>query len=286
MQTLQHRAARGYAELGFPACPILGKAPVYAGGHGWNDATTVIDEQDALFETRPHTGVGIATGSRANALVLDIDGAPGRRSLIDLVQQNGDLPPTPVCVTGGGGYHLWFRWDDRCIPLRNRVCFAPGLDIRTGGGGVVVPPSIHPDTKCRYEWRVGRSPYEIEMPPIPEWLIDAITSSYPSKPTIEMDTPSTVVVSDRYTEAALKSAEDKIANCQASQRSTLWYEAVCIGKSLVATKRCKEIDAMRRLIAAGMQMENTKPRKWTKDEITAVVADGIDAGIRRATDAA
>jgi hypothetical protein len=278
MATLHQRAARGYASLNLPCCPIIGKAPRYAGGHGWHDATADTADLERLFTERDHTGVGIACGPRG--WVLDIDGAPGRRSLISLIQQHGDLPRGPLCQTGGGGFHFWFRWDERCIALRNSVSFAPGLDLRVVGGGVVAPPSIHPDTQRRYEWRVGRSPYDLEFPTAPQWLLDAITSTYPTQPAplAPSDTPL-VVMADRYAEAAIRSAADKIRNARdGQQRRTLNAEAVSIGWWIVGAGLCSLDDAAARLVAAGLEMTNHRKDRWTAKTVETVVRSGLEYG--------
>jgi hypothetical protein len=282
MPTLHHRSARGYAKLGLPACPVLGKAPAYCDSHGWGDATDDYDDLDRLFLTRRHTGVGIATGQRSGVWVLDIDGPAGLASIRDLIAHHGRLPRGPVARTGGGGWHLWFRWSSECERLRNRVAFLPGLDVRTTGGGAVVPPSLH-ESGRRYEWRAGASPYDLEFPLAPGWLLDTILASYPT-PTREpiKARTNTVTFADRRVEAALRSAEDKIADAMERQRPNLWYQSLCIGRSIVATGDCDKADAAARLVKAGLRMKNTKPRKWTKTEIATVVEDGLEAGIAKA----
>jgi hypothetical protein len=263
--------------------PLIGKAPVHKGGHGWADGSRHIPEVQWLFSRRRHTGIGIATGEGSGAWVLDVDGHDGRVSLKALINEYGALPGGPVTVTHRG-LHVWFAYTPECAQLRNRVGFMDGLDVRTNGGGVVVPPSAHPDGGW-YCWR-DVSLLDMEPPTAPDWLIREIIGTYHAKPKPDHSIPSTVAHSDKYVETALKSAEQTIVACLHAQRSTLWYAAVCIGKSLIAAKRCGEETALRRLTAAGMRMTNTKPRPWTWDEVSAVVADGLAAGVRRVGHAA
>jgi hypothetical protein len=285
MLTLPHRAALSYAALDLPACPIIGKAPCHAGGHGWSDATADLAALDALFTSREHSGCGIATGQRANAWVLDVDGPGGLQSIRSLIDQHGELPRGPICRTGGGGWHVWFRWDDRCAALRNRVGFAPGLDIRTGGGGVVVPPSVH-ESGRRYEWRVGRSVYDLEMPAAPDWLLSAIVGSY--KTTAPIPQRDAVTVTDRYAEGALVSAVQRIVTAgNGQQRRTLYTEALSIGARVVGPGLCPASVALDRLTAAGMRMVNHKQhQKWTVQAVQRIVDDGLSAGVGRVGHAA
>jgi hypothetical protein len=279
MANLPLMAALHYAALGLPTCPINGKSPAYQGGHGWRDATANQDALELLFTQRDHSGVGIATG--VHGWVLDVDGPHGLRSLRRLINQHGELPPGPVCHTGGGGFHVWFAWDDRCAAIKNSVGFAHGLDIRTSGGGVVAPPSVHPETKRYYTWRVGRSPYDLPFPAAPDWLIDAITSTYstPAAPTITANAP-VVVVEDRYAEAALRSAETRIATApNGTQRMVLFKESRSIGKAVVGRRLCSHDEAFARLVTAGLRMTSHTAVKWTRPTVERVVSDGLTIGM-------
>ena len=47
----------------------------------------------------------------------------------------------------------------------------PGIDLKTTGCYVVAPPSIHPDTGRQYQWELGLGPDEVELAPVPAWLL-------------------------------------------------------------------------------------------------------------------
>src|SRR5690606_31502772 len=86
------------------------------------------------------------------------------------------FPDTMASATPGrgGGEHLWFTRDPS-HPIRNRVklfgASGPHVDIRTKGGYVIVPPSLHPSGK-RYRWA---NEHRIEK--APDWLIEMCTRS-------------------------------------------------------------------------------------------------------------
>ena len=53
--------------------------------------------------------MGVATGSRSGGLwVLDVDGAQGGRTLVELVRDHGPIGDTLWIHTGGGGAHYYF----------------------------------------------------------------------------------------------------------------------------------------------------------------------------------
>jgi Bifunctional DNA primase/polymerase, N-terminal len=250
---------------------------------GWADGSRHPPEVRWLFQHRNHTGIGIATGECSGAWVLDVDGHDGEVSLRNLIREHGTLPHGPITVTHGG-FHFWFGWTPACKALRNRIGFARGLDVRTNGGGVAVPPSAHPEGG-RYIWR-DVSILDMEPPPAPDWLLAEIVGSYQSPTTIPTSSPA-AVVTDRYAEGALRSAEDRIATAgDGQQRSTLYTEAFSIGARIVAPGLVSVSEALDRLTAAGLRMANYKRHRWVPDAVQRVVSDGLNAGVGRVFDAA
>ncbi len=101
-------------------------------------------------------------------LVLDVDDG-GNETISALEATHGKLPDTVTAVTGRGGRHYIFKYPKgRSIP--NKTKFAPGLDTRSNGGLIVVPPSIHVSGN-RYEWIKDQSPFDRTLAEAPEWLL-------------------------------------------------------------------------------------------------------------------
>lgn len=158
--------ALGYAKRNWPVLPCAerDKRPITA--HGHKDATTDRGKLIAHWKARPNANVAIATGSQSGLLVLDVDPRNGGdESLRSLERQHGELPPTLVVETGGGGVHYYFA-----VPRERVASFvlAEGLDVKGDGGYVVAPPSIHP-SGGRYKWRTP--PAQTTLAPAPEWLL-------------------------------------------------------------------------------------------------------------------
>jgi putative DNA primase/helicase len=166
-------AALWYARRGLrviPTRPADPKRPLTP--HGCRDATGDAEEIERLWRCHPRANVAVATGRASGAFVLDVDTKgllDGRATLDALESVHGALPSTWSTATPSGGLHLWFRQPVR--QLRNRVGFAPGLDVRTDGGSVVVPPSRWPDGRA-YTWL--RAPWDCPLADPPEWLLDLI----------------------------------------------------------------------------------------------------------------
>lgn len=173
-------AALQYAAKGWPVFPLDGKRP-FRGTHGVKDATTDPDIIVEWWERWPDANVGIACGSRS-ADVVDIDGKKGEDALIAWlgdreIFDKGKAALNSTCISlTAKGKHLLFQY---CGELKNLVRAAEDIDIRTDGGYIVAPPSIHPETGKLYQWAPGKSPAEIDLAPFPGWLIEYLQSGKP-----------------------------------------------------------------------------------------------------------
>jgi hypothetical protein len=163
--------ALSYAAQGFPVFPCkIDKKPYTT--HGFKDATADINTIMAWWDQWPDASIGIPT---AGYTVLDVDPKNGGdKTLAEWTEKHGALPVTPTARTGSGGLHYWFKGSARCSVNKKA-----GLDIRSDGGYVVVPPSLHPSGN-RYEWINDlRTP----MAEAPAWLIEALL--VPAKKKVE-----------------------------------------------------------------------------------------------------
>lgn len=136
------------ARAGWAVIPLHGKVPVTA--HGVKDATT-----DARTITAWWAG-GTAVhniGARvpASFVVLDFDPQNGGTvaGLADVLGY--DLPDTLTVHSGRGtgGQHRYYLHPGG--PLSSTRLPA-GIDVKTGTGYCVMPPSLHPATGNPYRW--------------------------------------------------------------------------------------------------------------------------------------
>lgn len=168
-------AARGYAARGWPVVPLW--APerlkpdekVHPSLRDWNERRALRTEREVSdwWIAHPSDGVGILTGPEsAVGAVLDVDPRHGGdRSLAELIDEYGSLPPTPEAISGGGGTHFLFR-AERAVGDKNGL--RDGID-RKSGGLLICAPSWHP-SGGRYAWRVH--PSEIPLADAPAWFLN------------------------------------------------------------------------------------------------------------------
>jgi hypothetical protein len=155
----------GRCGCGDPKCSSPGKHPRTK--HGHRDATVDADQIRMWWRACPIANVGVRTGN--GLLVLDIDPRNGGvESLAALQKEHGAIPLTVTVRTGGGGLHYYFR---AAASVRARSGVLPGIDLKSDGGFVVAPPSVHRSGKA-YGWAPGRAPSDVKIAEAPSWLLE------------------------------------------------------------------------------------------------------------------
>jgi hypothetical protein len=117
----------------------------------------------------PAANVAVVTGAVSRVAVVDVDvRMHGERALAEREREFGPLPETAESRTGGGGRHIWLALPSA---VATSTVLAPGLELKAEGATVVAPPSLHASGR-HYEWGAQRSPWEIELAPAPDWLLE------------------------------------------------------------------------------------------------------------------
>lgn len=175
-------AALSYARPAWAVLPVQpkGKAPLGTlVPHGLLNATTNPDILQQWWAAEPQANIGIRTGAISGLLVLDIDPRNGGdQSLAGWEEQHGTLPETVEAFTGGGGRHLIFAHPGGSLPSR---VFRPGVDVKSDGGYIVVPPSLHPSGHL-YAWKPDAGPHATALAPFPQRLLESLKHQTTASP--------------------------------------------------------------------------------------------------------
>jgi len=170
-----------YARRGWQVLPLAAgaKCPAIPAGRGVYGATTSAEQIRAWWTSASALNIGIACGAKSSLLVVDVDPRNGGDETLGALERHyGQLPATPRVLTPGGGQHLYFHFPNA---IQTRTTLGEGLDLKTNGGFVVAPPSVHPNGGL-YRWDVGALPSETPLVEPPAWLLDraavAATRSY------------------------------------------------------------------------------------------------------------
>lgn len=162
----------GSCTCGKPDCKNAGKHPRTL--HGVKDASkdpATVQRWQSMFGHEMNWAV--ACGSVSDVVVMDVDPRNGGDvSLETWTAENGDVPVTLTTLTGGGGFHYYFRYPRDGQPVTNRPNFLPGVDFKSDGGYVMVPPSRHA-SGGQYTWRDPRA----QITSIPDMLLLTVRSS-------------------------------------------------------------------------------------------------------------
>jgi KaiC/GvpD/RAD55 family RecA-like ATPase len=153
------REALKYLSLGLSIIPVRprGKEPLLP-WTAFQKRRASEEEVREWFRKWPTANVGIVTGAISSIIVVDLDGPDGLASATRL-----GLKSTVTSITGRGK-HLWYQQPG--VILSNSVRIVPGIDIRSDGGYVLAPPSVH-ESGLRYRW-VGNALGEMgRLPSMP-----------------------------------------------------------------------------------------------------------------------
>jgi hypothetical protein len=267
-------AAHALAAHGLAVFPVREDCRRPFTKHGYKDAAKYPEDVEALWLLHPGANIAVACGAASGAFVLDVDvkGAQdGRNTLADLEADHGALPWTWRTRTPTGGLHFWFR--QPALRLKNRVGFLPGLDVRTDGGSVVVPPSRRIDGV--YQWEAP--PWSCDLAEAPDWLLDRIappplTCSRPvSIPSGSIDRMS------RYAAAVINGECREVATCARGFRNERLFRASARVGDLVGTglipRAMAEFELTQAAIGCGL----------VADDGNRAVLETIKSGLNRGT---
>lgn len=220
MNTLQ--AAHWFAQQGFRVFPLPNnsKIPKLA---GWQDKATS-NEADIEKLIGAAENFGAVVGEQYFVLDVDVhNDAEGMKSLSELEDRIGALPPTFTVRTASGGLHFYYKKPAEAKFSKSSNKLGAGLDIQTGNSYMVAPPSA-----------IDGKPYEvISADPIVEApaLVAAILALQRPQPQQQQTAVQAYsgAVSDNYTKAAIDAELAKLAQLRAGAPG--WdqgtYEVAC-----------------------------------------------------------
>lgn len=108
----------------------------------WDNTIKSTEELNRLIELT--SNFAFLTGETNDFIVIDVDKKNGGLDTIEVLKENGfDLFKLSsfIVKSGGGGYHFYFKYDPS-LEVKNKATKV-GIDIRTNGGIIVSPYSIH-----------------------------------------------------------------------------------------------------------------------------------------------
>jgi len=157
--------AKKYLGMGFSIIPVGRDKKPLISWKEFQERKPTIEELEGWFSNPSVTGIAIITGRISGVIVLDTEEGADITGL--------EIPKTPTAISGGGGIHYYFKYSEK-ENIINNVRFLPLMDIRSEGGYIVVPPSLHPSGNS-YAWLENFGIDEVEIAETPEWLLKAMS---------------------------------------------------------------------------------------------------------------
>ncbi len=149
MSNIFSENAEQYWQRGLSVIPLYKreKRPIPNGWSQWHDHLPSEEQRSEWLHSFPDANIGLVLGKQSNVVAFDIDTIDPviTKKLVDL------LPVSPWKRVGKKGMVLAYRWSG----LKTfRVKSAAGesiCEMLSDKTQVVLPPSIHPETKMPYE---------------------------------------------------------------------------------------------------------------------------------------
>lgn len=223
---------------------------------------------DRWWSDWPNAMIGVPTGERIGAWVLDIDPRHGGHiTLEQLEEEHGPLPATLTATTASGGKHYYFRH----VPgVRNRGNVGDGVDVRGDGGYVIAPGSVTA-AGGRYTWDNDLEPVDA-----PSWLLDLVVRRHnDSAPVIRHHG---VVTNSAYVNAAVERELSALAGEPMGNRNNALNDSAFALGQFVGAGALAESEARSLLqdVARGWG------RDWTR--CCKTIENGLSAGMRAPRD--
>lgn len=235
--------------------------------NGFKAATRFAHIIRRWWQDNPTAMVGVPTGERIGAWVLDIDPRhDGHNTLVALEQEYEPLPSTLTATTASGGKHYYFR---HVQGVRNRGNLGPGIDVRGDGGYVIAPGSVTA-AGGKYEWDNDLSPQ-----PAPQWLLDLVVRR--EQPTTHQPS-GTAHTNSAYVNAAIDRELADLASTGMGNRNNALNDSSFNLGTFVGANALSESEARALLqdVARGWG------RDWARCQKT--IENGLAAGMRAPRD--
>lgn len=165
-----------YARMGFHVFPLAenGKIPLKA-SHGLLDATTDPLLIEAAWSSNANLNIGLRTGKESGIIVVDIDPRNNGNEHFDQLQRRyGRCASTLLVRTPRGGIHRYYQHPkDQEYGSPIGLDGLSGIDVRSEGAYVLLPPSTLFAGKAQYKWVKEDFP----IAKTPDWLLKLIAKS-------------------------------------------------------------------------------------------------------------
>lgn len=166
-----------YFAKGLPVIPLRGKSPVVQKWQRFHDTMPTPEEQRAMIANYGNYNIGLPLGAQSGCVALDIDSEiDAEIKLIDSI-----VPTSPWERIGRKGKVLMFKYNGE---QTFRIKDATGrtiCELLSSKVQVVLPPSIHPDTKNPYHANCELLDVIDQLPILPRNIEELLRNAFVDK---------------------------------------------------------------------------------------------------------
>lgn len=263
-------AALDYIERGWHVLPVKprGKDPlVDLVPHAVLDSSTDPEVVRRWFTVRPDANLAVRCGTASGLVVLDVDPRHGgSESLARVIAENGPLPDTVTCATGGGGVHFYFRHPGTPLETWKEA----GLELRIENVYVVAPPSVHP-SGLDYRWSLD--PSSNTLADLPTFL----RRPKRDRPRLALSVPARSG-EEMWAGAALETEISQLASCPPGDRNNRLNVAAFNLGQIVGSGYLSRVVVENRLLDAAAA--NGSLADDGESKVRGTIRSGLDAGCK------
>ena len=173
-----------YLEMGLPVFPVIGKYPPQ--GFKWaefqNRLPTVAELKEWFENYSGITGIAMPTGKLSGMIAIDCDVKDPKKRIDPEILKKLKSEKHPESLTGSLGSHFFVAYDSS-LGFTSNAGVLSGLDIKSHGGYVLLPPSValygqdelkyHRFNRNEYKW-VKEYKSKDDLKSFPAWLLEMI----------------------------------------------------------------------------------------------------------------
>lgn len=207
--------ALAYAARGKSIVPVgRNKVPIIISWAEYQRRVATEEEIKAWFGKSPDANIALVCGEISDILVIDCDSAEAVITIQEMLPESMEIP---IQNTPSGGAHFFFR---HAPGLVSRANAKTKIDVKTGGGYVVISPSA--DNRGSWSWVNGNDIFSITPPTLPRDVYEylrAANSIYNNIKALNNNSlykggDSTTVLND--SKRPLKSVDDSLDDSKAT----------------------------------------------------------------------
>lgn len=160
----------------------LGKAPIIFGWQRFHEAIPSQEEQKEWLEKYPNVNMGLILGKQSRCVALDID----TESQVEQALIQSIVPQSPWVRVGKKGCVMMFKYNGEQTFRIKDITGRTICELLASKTNVVLPPSLHPDTKQPYTANCNLYDVVDRLPVLPKDLESILRNAFSEKLGIQL----------------------------------------------------------------------------------------------------